>query len=899
MVFDQMQRFVAPDVYSYTILIDALCKRRNVEEAMALFSDMERSGISASIVTYNALIDGLCKRNMLKEAFALKEKMVRISINPSIVTFGILINGLVKLDRFGDVELVLTEMEEIGIPPNVVIYNTLIYGHCKMGRPTEALKLRDKMVAKGIEPNCVTYNIIVQGLCDAGDMKQAEYILDEILSNGMEVNAGLFGSIIFWLVTKEQRLDCAVRLLGEMLLRNLRPNDSLLTTLIVELCRMEEAIGLLNQLKDEDLVPDLFTCSMIIDGYCKVKEIDKAKSFLKEMRTWGLEANVVVYNSLVSGFCKNGNITGASNLVDEMKSNGILPNFVTYSSLMHGFCCTGYLEEAKRIFELMKENGMGLNVVTYTTLIAGYCRSGQMDEAIKVYKAMCVAGVTPNKFTYTVLIQGYAKMGNLEAASKLLDEMVNNGIVPDAVTYNVLMSEFCKEVCLVTTPIATDGWYCNYQFDCSPSTFTIFSFGVTRSRVIQGVISCVAIGLWADLVIGFVTEYYTRNAYGTIQDGADSCRAGAATNVIFGLALGYKSVIVPNFATAVSIFVRFSLGAMYGIAVAALGMLSSIATGPVIDAYGLTSDNIAGGIAQMDGTSHRIQERTDALDTAGNTTAALGRGGNLCLGDSDKNNLDSSFGKTATHKFQALQLIQLPWSLLQSSSYFHCGCSDTKGLQWVDCWCDASLLVLSHDHEECRQCSSEEGGGGALVMLTPLIIGILFVMETLSGVLAGSLVSGVQIVIRSSSNIGGAWDNAKKYIEAGALDHARSLGPKESVPHKAAVICGTIGDPLKDMSGSSPVKLMAVEFLVLAPFFATNEEVSSFSLLKLRIGGSLQDKVIFNTGNPQQPCLVSLKDAYPCPDGAHIIFGSNALDGKVPPSDDDGSLGPSNYTNAW
>ncbi|URD82438.1 pyrophosphate-energized vacuolar membrane proton [Musa troglodytarum] len=111
-------------------------------------------------------------------------------------------------------------------------------------------------------------------------------------------------------------------------------------------------------------------------------------------------------------------------------------------------------------------------------------------------------------------------------------------------------------------------------------------------------------------------------------------------------------------------------------------------------------------------------------------------------------------------------------------------------------------------------------------MLTPLIIGILFVMETLSGVLAGSLVSGVQIVIRSSSNIGGAWDNAKKYIEAGALDHARSLGPKESVPHKAAVICGTIGDPLKDMSGSSPVKLMAVEFLVLAPFFATNEEVS-------------------------------------------------------------------------
>ncbi|URD82442.1 pyrophosphate-energized vacuolar membrane proton [Musa troglodytarum] len=153
-------------------------------------------------------------------------------------------------------------------------------------------------------------------------------------------------------------------------------------------------------------------------------------------------------------------------------------------------------------------------------------------------------------------------------------------------------------------------------------------------------------------------------------------------------------------------------------------------------------------------------------------------------------------------------------------------------------------------------------------MLTPLIIGILFVMETLSGVLAGSLVSGVQIVIRSSSNIGGAWDNAKKYIEAGALDHARSLGPKESVPHKAAVICGTIGDPLKDMSGSSPVKLMAVEFLRCFIFSSMqnlsnpilSSAVKAFSLLKLRIGGSLQDKVIFNAGNPQQPCVRFLKN---------------------------------------
>lgn len=109
-----------------------------------------------------------------------------------------------------------------------------------------------------------------------------------------------------------------------------------------------------------------------------------------------------------------------------------------------------------------------------------------------------------------------------------------------------------------------------------------------------------------------------------MQDVADSCRTGAATNVIFGLALGYKSVIIPVFAIAFAIYVSFSLAAMYGIAVAALGMLSTISTGLAIDAYGPISDN-AGGIAEMAGMSHEIRERTDALDAAGNTTAAIGK----------------------------------------------------------------------------------------------------------------------------------------------------------------------------------------------------------------------------------------------------------------------------------
>ncbi|CAN6194029.1 unnamed protein product [Urochloa humidicola] len=374
-----------------------------------------------------------------------------------------------------------------------------------------------------------------------------------------------------------------------------------------------------------------------------------------------------------------------------------------------------------------------------------------------------------------------------------------------------------------------------------PYSFTIFNFGAQKTVYNWQLFLCVAVGLWAGLVIGFVTEYYTSNAYSPVQDVADSCRTGAATNVIFGLALGYKSVIIPIFAIAFSIFLSFSLAAMYGVAVAALGMLSTIATGLAIDAYGPISDN-AGGIAEMAGMSHRIRERTDALDAAGNTTAAIGKGfaiGSAALVSlalfgafvsraeiltvdvlTPKVFIGLIVGAMLPYWFSAMTMKSVGSAALKMVEEVRRQFNTIPGLMEG---------TTKPDYATCVKISTDASikemiPPGALVMLTPLIVGILFGVETLSGVLAGALVSGVQIAI-SASNTGGAWDNAKKYIEAGASEHARALGPKGSDPHKAAVIGDTIGDPLKDTSGPSLnilIKLMAVESLVFAPFFATH-----------------------------------------------------------------------------
>ncbi|KAJ7545172.1 hypothetical protein O6H91_09G110000 [Diphasiastrum complanatum] len=425
-----------------------------------------------------------------------------------------------------------------------------------------------------------------------------------------------------------------------------------------------------------------------------------------------------------------------------------------------------------------------------------------------------------------------------------------------AMSFPLLISSAGIVVCLITTIFATDLFVIKSVKEIEPSlkrqlvistvlmtlaiaavcylalpsTFTINVVG-HQPKVVKNwkLFFCVGSGLWAGLIIG------------PVRDVADSCRTGAATNVIFGLALGYKSVIIPVLAIAVAIFLSFSLAAMYGIAVAALGMLSTLATGLAIDAYGPISDN-AGGIAEMAGMPHKVRERTDALDAAGNTTAAIGKG--FAIGSAalvslalfgafvsragiavvdviqPKEFVGLIVGAMLPYWFSAMTMKSVGKAALAMVEEVRRQFNTIPGLMEG---------TVKPDYKRCVKISTDASlremiPPGALVMLTPLIVGTLFGSSTLAGLLAGALVSGVQIAI-SASNTGGAWDNAKKYIEAGASDHARSLGPKGSDAHKAAVIGDTVGDPLKDTSGPSLnilIKLMAVESLVFAPFFAAH-----------------------------------------------------------------------------
>lgn len=353
----------------------------------------------------------------------------------------------------------------------------------------------------------------------------------------------------------------------------------------------------------------------------------------------------------------------------------------------------------------------------------------------------------------------------------------------------------------------------------------------------MGVYWCFLSGLIAGLAVGLLTDYYTSDNYKPVQELAGSCETGVATNIIFGLSLGYKSTVYPYLCIAASIFISWGLAGMYGVAIASLGMLGTLVIALMIDAYGPVADN-AGGIAEMVGLESAVRERTDILDSAGNTTAAIGKGFAIGAAILTSLALFAAFITAASN----LQGEPITMSLLDPLVYTSVFVGAVLPFLFMAMTMrsvgDAAFEMIEEVRRQFREIPGiMEGTGtpdyaqcvaistnaalremiapGVLIMGSPLVAGFLFGVEAVAGILAGSLVVGGVLAI-SASNSGGAWDNAKKYIEAG------NHGGKGSEEHKAAVVGDTVGDPLKDTSGPSLnilIKLSAILSLVFAPFF--------------------------------------------------------------------------------
>lgn len=407
---------VEPNIVTFGILINNLCKYRRVDDALEVFEQMNgkgKDGVSFQVkpdaVIYNTLIDGLCKVGRQQEGLELLEKMrLQSACSPTAVTYNCIIDSCCKSGEIERARVLFDRMAEEGLGPNEITLSILVGGMSKHGRINSAVELLREMQGRGLVPSTNTYTILIRGFCGVNNITKAMELFDE-MSNESRVPPD---AIVYYALISG----------------------------LAQAGRLDDASRVVSKLKEAGFSLDVPCYNVLISGYCKKNKVAEAYKLFSEMEKAGVKRDSITYNTLIAQFSKLQDFRTACKLMEQMQNEGLFPTVVTCGALIHAHCLIGEVEEAMKIFEPMRSSSSRIppNAVIYNILIDALCKKGEVERAVSLMYDMISTRVRPNTNTFNALFKGLRDKNLLEKAFGLMDMMTEQACKPDYITMEVL-----------------------------------------------------------------------------------------------------------------------------------------------------------------------------------------------------------------------------------------------------------------------------------------------------------------------------------------------------------------------------------------------------------------------------------------------------------------------------
>ncbi|CAD6229376.1 unnamed protein product [Miscanthus lutarioriparius] len=401
---------VAPDLYTYNILIGCFCRMGRLENGFATFGLILKTGWRVNGIVINQLLKGLCDDKRVGEAM----------------------------------DLLLRRMPEFGLTSDVVSYNTLLKGFCNEKRADEALELLHVMPdGQGVSPDVVTYNTVIDGMCKAEAVDRAEGIFQQMIDKGVKPDNVAYTCLIHGYLSIGQWEEAVPR-------KGIKPDITIYGIMLHEYGTkgaLSEMHGLLNLMAANGISPNHHIFNTVFCAYAKEGMIDEAMHIFIKMRHQGLSPNNISYGALIDALCKLGRVDDAVLQFNQMINEGVTPGNAVFSSLVYGLCFVDKWEKVEELLFEMLNQGIRHNIVFFNTILCNLCREGWVMEARRLFDSMslCSKDLQLDIITFNIMIDALFKVGRKEDAMDLFAAIPANGLVPSVVTYCLIAETLIEE----------------------------------------------------------------------------------------------------------------------------------------------------------------------------------------------------------------------------------------------------------------------------------------------------------------------------------------------------------------------------------------------------------------------------------------------------------------------